>query len=217
MVPSFNQDWMYGQRDTAAYSWTGEFQNGFTTFIILTLWPLIAEGRNHKRRIYCCFIDFCKSFDAVLCPWFMQHLEDLGVLVVCNGESMHYRCQEKLSILMGWQTIANMYRVKQGCPSVSPMLSGLYIDEISNYIERLRGSGVSLAWTTIPLLLYVDDIVLISNFPRGTSKNLNALESFCIDKICQSTLKKPLKRDEKIRTGILLGRWKGGVNMTLYI
>ena len=37
----------------------------------------------------------------------------------------------------------------------------LYIDEISNCIEKLGGSGSCLAGVVIPILLYANDILLI--------------------------------------------------------
>ena len=56
--------------------------------------------------------------------------------------------------------------VKQGCPP-SPTLFGLYVDEISDYIERGGERGAQLAGTWIPLLLYANDIVLISDSLEG--------------------------------------------------
>ena len=56
--------------------------------------------------------------------------------------------------------------VKQGCP-LSPTLFSMYVDEISDYIARDCDRGAQLAGTWIPLLLYADDIVLISNSPEG--------------------------------------------------
>ena len=79
--------------------------------------------------------------------------------------------------------------VKQGCP-LSPTLFGLYIDEISEYIERWGGSGAGLAGAIIPILLYADDIVLISDSLEGLQRHLNALKSFCTDKDSSVNLNK---------------------------
>ena len=70
--------------------------------------------------------------------------------------------------------------VKQGCP-LSPTLFGLYIDEISDYIERESERGAQLAGTRIPLLLYADDVVLISDSPEGLQRHLDTLQTFTFD------------------------------------
>ena len=56
------------------------FQKGFTTLDhILTLRALIEEGKAHNKRIYCCFVDFRKSFHTVPRARLMHLLEALGV------------------------------------------------------------------------------------------------------------------------------------------
>ena len=62
-----------------------------------------------------------------------------------------------------------MHRL-QGCAQ-SPTLFGIYIDDVSHYIERFGGSGACLTAITIQILLYADDIVMIFLLQR----HLNAL------------------------------------------
>ncbi|MCO5588614.1 hypothetical protein L7F22_042571 [Adiantum nelumboides] len=64
--------------------------------------------------------------------------------------------------------------VKQGCP-LSPTLFGMYVDEVSDYIDREGDRGAQLAETWIPLLLYADDIVLIAESPDGMQRQLDVL------------------------------------------
>ena len=67
--------------------------------------------------------------------------------------------------------------VKQGFP-LSPTLFGIYVDEISDYIDRTGNIGAQLAGTWIPLLLYADDIVLILDSPEGMQRHLDTLHTF---------------------------------------
>ncbi|MCO5603414.1 hypothetical protein L7F22_057564 [Adiantum nelumboides] len=67
--------------------------------------------------------------------------------------------------------------VKQGCP-LSPTLFGMYIDEVSDYIDREGDRGAQLAETWIPLLLYADVIVLIAESPDGMQRQLDVLQKF---------------------------------------
>ena len=59
-------------------------------------------------------------------------------------------------------SLSSKIGIKQGCPP-SPTLFGLYIDGVLPYIERFGSSGEGLAGIGIRILLYADDIVLISD------------------------------------------------------
>ncbi len=57
--------------------------------------------------------------------------------------------------------------VKQGYP-LSPLLFGLYIDALESRIAALAGDeGPDLAGTAVKLLLYADDLVLMSKSMWG--------------------------------------------------
>ena len=120
----------------------------------------------YNKRIYCCFVDFRKAFDTVPRARLMQRLEALGVPIdmqwgiyaLYESVSGKVRSPKGLS-----EAVACTIGVKQGCP-LSPTLFGLYIDEVSQYIERFGGSGAHLASIAIQILLYADDIVLISDY-----------------------------------------------------
>ena len=68
--------------------------------------------------------------------------------------------------------------VKQGCP-LSPTLFCLYIDKLKEWLNLQGGDGVRLGEFVIKLLLYADDIVLISKLAHGLQMHLYALEHFC--------------------------------------
>ena len=129
-------------------------------------------------------MDFRKAFDIVPRARLMQRLEALGV-----PTDMQWGIYALYEYVLGkvWsseglsEAVASTIGVKQGCP-LSPDLFGLYIDEVSHYIERFGGSGARLASITIQILLYADDIVLISDSPEELQRHLNALKLFCMDK-----------------------------------
>ncbi|MCO5601415.1 hypothetical protein L7F22_055536 [Adiantum nelumboides] len=76
------------------------------------------------------------------------------------------RCPGGLS-----DSLVSTIGVKQGCP-LSPTLFGLYIDEIVDFIQRSGGDAVHI-------LLYEDDIVLISESAEGLQQHLRGLDDFC--------------------------------------
>ena len=125
-----------------------------------------------------------KDFDTV--PWerLFQRLQSLGVptemiwAIYALYETVTGRvgCPGGIS-----ETIASTIGLKQGCP-LSPTLFGLYIDEIFDYILRAGGQGSDLAGTPVHIMLYADDIVLISVSLEGLQRHLGALDDFCIQR-----------------------------------
>ena len=68
-----------------------------------------------------------------------------GILALYGAVKGQIRTSEEVSKL-----IHSTIGVKQGCP-FSPTLFGLYIDEISDYIEREKERGAQLAGTRVSL------------------------------------------------------------------
>ncbi len=73
-------------------------------------------------------------------------------------------------------------RVKQGCP-LSPLLFGLYLDGLEKHLDALVGdSPPQLADTIVKVLLYADDLPLMSETPQGLQKQIDATFEFCVER-----------------------------------
>jgi hypothetical protein len=71
--------------------------------------------------------------------------------------------------------------VKQGCP-LSPLLFGLYLDGLEKHLDALDGdSPLQLVDIVVKLLLYADDLALMSETPQGLQKQIDALSKFCVE------------------------------------
>ena len=69
--------------------------------------------------------------------------------------------------------------VKQGCPT-SPTLFGLYVNELQKHLLGTADiDAPDLCGILDPLLLYADDLILMSTSPEGLQRQLDALASFC--------------------------------------
>ena len=68
--------------------------------------------------------------------------------------------------------------VKQGCP-VSPTLFGLYIDQLETHLQYHAQDAPELQGKKVSILLYADDIVLMSRSPAGLQHLLHVLQLFC--------------------------------------
>ncbi|MCO5579089.1 hypothetical protein L7F22_032941 [Adiantum nelumboides] len=114
----------------------------------------------------------------------MQRLQDIGV-----PEDIRwgiYACYEsvigRVRAPGGFSNaIESTIGVKQGRP-LSPTLFGIYTNELSEYVDTYGAAGSSLTGVMIPLLLYADDVVFISDSPEGLQRQSAALQRFCANR-----------------------------------
>ncbi|MCO5611969.1 hypothetical protein L7F22_066229 [Adiantum nelumboides] len=149
------------------------FRRGFSTLDhLLTLRAIIEEGRSHGRRIYCSFVDFRKAFDTVSRARLMRRLQEMGVPTVLTWGVMalyrsvigHVRTPKGISDL-----VHSTIGVKQGCP-LSPTLFGMYVDEVSDYIDREGDRG--------DYLLSVRPVGHVPDFDVGLKNDANEGQEF---------------------------------------
>ena len=153
-----------------------------TTDNIFVLKSLIDKQKQTHGKLYCCFVDFKKAFDTAPRGLLWQVLETLGIrgpILDCikslySHDSAAVQNQEGISdifdCLMG---------VKQGCP-LSAMLFGLFVDGLEQHLmDTLGHDAPSLSGLLVPLLLYADDLTIMSTTPAGLQRHINALQLFC--------------------------------------
>ena len=154
-----------------------EAQAGFrqsfsTTDHIFTLNAIVEKSLSKRGgKLYTCFVDLKKAFDSVQ-----------------RGPLFHILCQNGLSgkflNALGaiYKSVVSCVRIgdrlteffdcpaglRQGC-LLSPMLFSLFINEIASSVEQQGMHGIQLlpGLVEIFLLLFADDIVLISDTPSG--------------------------------------------------
>ena len=70
--------------------------------------------------------------------------------------------------------------VKQGCP-LPPTLFGIYINELEAFVHKHIQDidGFFLHQVLISILLFTNDVVLLSSSPEGLQRQLDALALFC--------------------------------------
>ena len=162
-------------------------KNYRTTDNIFVLRSLIDKQKQARQKggsgkLYCCFVDFKKAFDTVPRALLWQVLEDLGVQgrVLDIIKSMYAHDSAAVRTSEGLSEIFRcLMGVKQGCP-LSPTLFGLYVDGLEKHLLETAGiDAPELCGILVPLLLYADDLILMSTSPEGLQRQLDALASFC--------------------------------------
>ena len=127
-------------------------------------------------------MDLKTAFDTVPRHLLWQVLEELGihgrVLDIIKSLYAHDSAAVRSS-----QGISAIFRcllgVKQGCP-LSPTLFGLYVDGLEKHLRETAGNDAPyLIDYLVPLLLYADDLILISTSAAGLQRQLDALQGFC--------------------------------------
>ena len=140
---------------------------------------IIERYLNRKKKLYTIFVDFKKAFDTVDRKALRKILEMYGM----NGRMLHLLKGMYSSV---WYCVkcngicTDMFEcnrgLKQGCKS-SPIIFSLLISYVAKMVIRYGKHGVQLMpdFVTIYLLMFADDVVLISDTPVGLQNQLDVL------------------------------------------
>lgn len=164
-----------------------ECQSGFrpsrgcadNVFVLMSIVHIHVRLRG--RHVYAAFIDFKRAFDSVSHVRLWNKLHRVGVssriIRLCqqiyNQANIRIKVNNVLSLPFEVTT-----GVLQGEP-LSPLFFSLFIADIEEYF-RLRGAqGLNVDGVNdIMMLLYADDLVLLSDSPSDLNKKLGILNEY---------------------------------------
>jgi hypothetical protein len=163
-----------------------QFQAGFrprhgTLDHLLTLNEVATDCWEQGKPLYMAFLDVAKAYDRVWRDALWYRLKRVGV----SGKLLRvfrasYSSVRRAVIVNDRVTPEFECRsgVAQGAVD-SPTLYDVFIDELAQMLVD-RGFGVSTAAGTlsIPLLMYADDVVLLSNSPMQLQRMLDAVSEY---------------------------------------
>jgi hypothetical protein len=173
-------------------------QSGFrlkrgTTDATFVLNYLIDKYDSNMKPLFVAFVDFKKAYDWIDRGLLWDCLSKLGVHGTClealksmyNDVSLRVRINGQL----GSQFNSDM-GVKQGDP-LSPLLFGLFIDRIEKFLmDRHPSIGAHLRDKIVQVLLYADDLALLSENSGDMQVLLDCLHDFCTVSGLQVSIKK---------------------------
>ena len=159
-----------------------EFQAGFrknysTVDNLFNLTSIIQLNFNEGKKTYAFFVDFSSAFDMIPRNSLWYKLSSIGLsnkFVILlkklyEGTTSQVWDGSELS-----KPFTVSQGVKQGC-LLSPVLFSLYLNDLNDVLPH----GVTIAGIKIKVLLYADDIVLLSNSPVELQKMIDALYNYC--------------------------------------
>jgi hypothetical protein len=157
-----------------------------TTNNLYILQTLIKQSTHKCKKVHCCFVDFHKAFDTLPRDLLWQVLIDMGIVgrfMQCL-QSMY--SQDSVRVMHPIEGLSTRFScgigVKQGCP-LSPLLFRLYLDGLEKHLDALDGDNPPLlADIVVKLLLYADDLALMSETPQGLQKQIDALSDLCVER-----------------------------------
>ena len=139
----------------------------------------------HKRlkKFYACFVDLEKAFDKLPRDLLLQKLRHIGVsgnfLNILNTMYTNDYVKVRVGNRMT-KAISVNQGLRQGCV-LSPILFNLFLADLQQkLVEEPNTSPVSIDNnTSIPCILWADDIVLLSETREGLQSQINFLHSYC--------------------------------------
>ena len=133
-----------------------------------------------KSDTFVAFIDFSKAYDRINRQLLSYKLSRLGIsdqfIHVLKSLYSKVQCTAKVnSFVTDWFNVS--VGLKQGGIS-SPVLSNAFMDDLVQMIREQK-KGVTYGDVNVSILLYADDIVLLSNCEEGLQSMLVLLEEWC--------------------------------------
>ena len=131
------------------------------------------------KKIYACFVDFQKAYDNV---WRMGMYYKLLKYGICSDtvkliKNMYDKTTQMLKVNNQITEPFKTYKgVRQGCV-LSPRLFNLFMNDLPDIFGK-KCNPIKLGRTSLPCLMYADDIVLLSETKEGLQECLNRLDEY---------------------------------------
>ena len=176
-------------------SQAGFHENYSTTDNAFILQTLINRYISRKgRKLYVAFVDFKQAFDKVNRNKLWSVLQKAGLkgklYKALQGIYKQVKAQVRSSAGLS-ESFQCPNGLKQGC-MLSPALFTLFINEFAELIENSGIPGIQIFPEDIQILilLFADDIALISDTITGLQKQLNILYDYCMESKLVVNIKK---------------------------
>ena len=135
-----------------------------------------------KKKLYTCFVDFKKAYDSVWHKGLFYKMKENHfsgkILDLIMDIYKKTKCAVKVN---GSFTKYFVYSkgVRQGCP-LSPILFNIYVNDIFKIMNENNESNIFLRENEpINVLMYADDVILLSETKEGLQRQIDKLCEYC--------------------------------------
>ena len=153
--------------------------NRSTVDHVSTMTDITETRKKRKLSTFCAFIDFRKAYDCIR-ELLWAKLDKIGISGKLPGAIKSLYVSVAACVCLNCFT-TDWFDVtcglKQGC-CLSPLLFNLIINDLALRIKAL-GEGMMADEDLISILLYADDIDLISDIADDLQLKLNCLNGWC--------------------------------------
>ena len=164
-----------------------KYQIGFmkhkrTSDHIFVLKCLIEYYKSKRKPIYGCFIDLRKAFDSVwikglLYKMIYKYKISPKLVRVLNSMYSNLRARVCCDNQLGY-SFGIALGTRQGC-NLSPTLFNLFINDLPGILAKCNCDPVSLNTIEINVLMYADDMLLLSKSSTGLKRSLKVIDTYC--------------------------------------
>ncbi len=149
---------------------------------IFVLKTIIDKLKRSRKKLYACFIDLRKAFDTVWREALFYKLSKVGISskFIKLVQSLYVSTQSCVRYNDYYTDFfAPQIGTRQGC-ILSPTLFNLYLNDLPNTLLDNESDiyPVQIWNIKVSLLMYADDMVLLSTSATGLQNSLNILSSY---------------------------------------
>ena len=147
---------------------------------LFSLNAVVKNRLSKNMSTYAAFIDLRKAFDCVNREFLYYKLGKFGIVgklyfAIKSLYKQTESCVQLNDIYTDWFNIES--GVRQG-DSLSPTLFALFVNDLAKDVNKLN-LGIDINGRNLCMLLYADDIVLLSDSPENLQSLLSELNKWC--------------------------------------
>lgn len=155
--------------------------NMSTTDNVFILNAVITHMLNSNKKLFTCFVDYTKAFDLLVHENIWYKLIKLGlrgkILNIIKSFYFKLKSSVKLNNEVGESFLCSLGVAQGDC--LSPFLFSMYINDLEETLMLKGHNGVDMYMLKLYLLLYADDIVIMSETAEDLQNALDILKTYC--------------------------------------